>query len=369
MRIVFICGSLEPGKDGVGDYTRRLAGECIQQRVECTIIALNDKHQSESEAVKVSQSSEDQILEVLRLPQTLPWSKRIQVAGDHIQQFNPDWLSLQYVPYSFQKKGLPLRLAKRLNQLGGNRRWHIMFHELWENGTGWKNQIVGTGQKWIAGNLAQILGAFRIHSSTYHNVNLLKSIGLRAIRLPLFGNIPVCQKGNPHSILSQDPDGRGLKGMYFGAAPSPQRVPAIIKGLDDIMRNSSGGLKLVLAGSLGIHRESFIESIKQLDSRKITVSETGFIGENELSQLMYACDFGISRSPAHHLGKSGSLISMIEHGLPVWCPHIALDQAYKNDFNNCENSLIFSSSRIPHFIRKPPQSRLSAVAQQFWNEL
>lgn len=27
MTILFLCGSLEPGRDGVGDYTRRLAGD------------------------------------------------------------------------------------------------------------------------------------------------------------------------------------------------------------------------------------------------------------------------------------------------------------------------------------------------------
>lgn len=31
MRLAFICVSLEPGRDGVGDYTRSLAAECIRQ--------------------------------------------------------------------------------------------------------------------------------------------------------------------------------------------------------------------------------------------------------------------------------------------------------------------------------------------------
>ena len=34
MKIVFICGCLEPGKDGVGDYTRRLSAELIDHGVD-----------------------------------------------------------------------------------------------------------------------------------------------------------------------------------------------------------------------------------------------------------------------------------------------------------------------------------------------
>ena len=32
MNLLFICGSLEPGKDGVGDYIRRLSSELLQNR-------------------------------------------------------------------------------------------------------------------------------------------------------------------------------------------------------------------------------------------------------------------------------------------------------------------------------------------------
>jgi Trk K+ transport system NAD-binding subunit len=43
MKIAFICGSLEPGRDGVGDYTRRLAGELVKQQHEVLVIAFNDR--------------------------------------------------------------------------------------------------------------------------------------------------------------------------------------------------------------------------------------------------------------------------------------------------------------------------------------
>ena len=42
MRIVFICGSLEPGRDGVGDYVRHLAVAVAQQGHETAAVALRD---------------------------------------------------------------------------------------------------------------------------------------------------------------------------------------------------------------------------------------------------------------------------------------------------------------------------------------
>jgi hypothetical protein len=44
MNIVFICGCLEPGVDGVGDYSRRLAGELIRMGNKVQLISLNDYH-------------------------------------------------------------------------------------------------------------------------------------------------------------------------------------------------------------------------------------------------------------------------------------------------------------------------------------
>jgi hypothetical protein len=40
MRILFVCGSLEPVNDGVGDYTRRLCGELVRTEIDAQIISL-----------------------------------------------------------------------------------------------------------------------------------------------------------------------------------------------------------------------------------------------------------------------------------------------------------------------------------------
>ena len=51
MKIVFICGSAQPGKDGVGDYVRLLALSLLKMGHQAAIVAYNDKFVSAPETV------------------------------------------------------------------------------------------------------------------------------------------------------------------------------------------------------------------------------------------------------------------------------------------------------------------------------
>lgn len=88
MNILFICGSIEMGKDGVGDYTRRLAGEFIRLGHKASIVAINDRF--------VKKLNYDPILDVytniptLRIPSALNDQSKKEIAGSFIQTQNPD---------------------------------------------------------------------------------------------------------------------------------------------------------------------------------------------------------------------------------------------------------------------------------------
>lgn len=111
MRLAFICSSLEPGRDGVGDYTRRLAGELVRQGHPSIAVALNDPHISKT--VFELQEIEGVSISVLRLPIVMPWSKRVIEARNWLEAFNPDWISLQFVPFGFHRRGLCFGLGNR----------------------------------------------------------------------------------------------------------------------------------------------------------------------------------------------------------------------------------------------------------------
>src|SRR5690606_24463810 len=112
MKIIFICGCLEPGKDGVGDYTRRLAGELIRQDIPVGIISYNDMFVEDE--ILEHQVSENTPIPCLRIPKAWSRRKRSDHAKIWVKHNNPEWLSLQFVIYSFNDKGLPFGLGSQL---------------------------------------------------------------------------------------------------------------------------------------------------------------------------------------------------------------------------------------------------------------
>ena len=127
MKILFVCGCMEPGKDGVGDYTRLLSAQLIRKNHEVAVIALKDYFTNSSE--ESEQVVEGEKVSVLRIEKS--HFQLSAIAQEYIQRFDPEWISLQYVPYSFHKKGLPLQLPGLIRKLLDGRKCHLMLHELW----------------------------------------------------------------------------------------------------------------------------------------------------------------------------------------------------------------------------------------------
>ena len=113
MKILFVCSSLEPQQDGVGDYTRKLAQALICKGNKVKIIALNDRR-IDGGAWLGKQTDNNIEIEVLRLPELLAWHVRLYMAKKFTGDFNPDWISLQFVPFGYQIKGLPFGSGKKI---------------------------------------------------------------------------------------------------------------------------------------------------------------------------------------------------------------------------------------------------------------
>src|SRR5207253_4173313 len=72
VRVTFICSSLEPGRDGVGDYSRRLAYALERQGHAAQLVGLNDRHLS------VDEDGVDHT--TVRLAASTKWATRIDKA-------------------------------------------------------------------------------------------------------------------------------------------------------------------------------------------------------------------------------------------------------------------------------------------------
>lgn len=191
--ILFICGSIEPGKSGVGDYTLILARKIVSQTgIACSILALNDSHVNN---VCNTKDIIDPRISVTRIPSTGKGFKQWKsITQSIIDQQAPTWISLQYVGYAYNRYGLASPITKLLKSLKTNSKLHIMFHELWEGfgvNDNFKSKLRGAVQKQSLKRLLKSQKPAACHTQNHFYLRQLKSLHLQADYLPLFGNIKV----------------------------------------------------------------------------------------------------------------------------------------------------------------------------------
>ena len=317
MKIIFICGCLEPGKDGVGDYTRRLAGELIRQGHQCLILALMDSFVEFP--IISAQESEFSIIQILRLPYINGYENNSKYAKKWIEDFNPDFISLQYVPFSFDKKGLPIYLSKSIKSLANGRNIHIMFHEMWVGmniESIIKLKLWGNIQRALIKILLYKLAPIVIHTHTSLYQNKILELGFKVSLLEQFGNIMVI-KGTPaklhYKIKNLKPK---LVFAIFGSIHEGAPIDDFIYQLKIYSYIKNIEIEFLFVGRCGNFIKNWIDKLKYAD---ISVKILGEQSIYQISKILNSTDVGITTTPMLLTQKSGTVAAMLEHGLPVVC--------------------------------------------------
>jgi hypothetical protein len=326
MKIAFLCGSLEPGRDGIGDYTRRLAGELLRQGHPSVAVALNDSRTVET--VLQTQEIEGTSVPVMRLPSGAPWHKRIQEARAWLGSFNPDWMSLQFVPFGYHPKGLCFGLGKRLATLSTKASWHIMFHELWL-GLGEKSpvkdRIWGAWQRLMVLDLVRRLRPRIAHTQAEPYRMVLAREHVAASILPLFSNVPYVKEDGWVDLLeplvTRSLGSRpNRKSIYlagiFGVVPPEWKAEEAVSILWPLVQRCQKRLVLVFLGKNGLTPEAISQLTVTLQKRADVVM-AGERTSLEVSKILQCLDIGLATTPRQVIQKSGSSAAMLEHGLPV----------------------------------------------------
>ena len=319
MKIAFICGSIEPGKDGVGDYTRRLACGLKRLGHEVMLVAINDRHCKEK--FNGVQYAEELMVPVTRVPSAMPAEEKLRRLKKALHSFNPQWLSLQFVPFAFDDKGLFFGLTDLLAKLGEGRSWHIMFHELWvgmEKESPAKHFWWGMLQKRLIMSLLRRLKPAAIHTQASLYLAQLQKMGFEAGHLPLFSNIPVLSPVITPTNSSKGEDAAVKKISFVLFAAIHQGAPAQSFARDVAAYGKSAGIKfkLILVGRCGAGQEAWT---KAWTEEGMEVSVLGEQPSQRLSEIFFTASAGISTTPYALAEKSGSVAAMQEHGLPVIC--------------------------------------------------
>jgi hypothetical protein len=312
MRLLFLCSSLEPGRDGVGDYSRRLAQECAKLGHACALIALNDSHVAAPIEVV-----EPDGLATLRLPP----GADIAPAVAYRERFAPDWISLQLVAYGLHPKGLLFAATARLQTLIGRVPLHLMLHELWLGNDAvprLRHRVMGWMQKSSLGQLLARLRPALVTTTNPVYAALLKTIGVDAGILPLFGNIPIAAgEPLPDDIANRLRPLSDWTGLFFGGLYREWRPEPFFGRLARAARTAGRSVGLVQIGNPGGEGDAIWSGLERDYAATFNFIRLGPQPAPVVSAMMQLADFGIAASPWSVIGKSGAATLMLEHGLPV----------------------------------------------------
>lgn len=365
MKLAFICGSLEPGKDGVGDYTRHLATELIQNGHAVLMIALHEKYSDQ--VLSGFQNDNQQRIPVLRLPGSLAWGERIVIAKKSLEEFGAEWVSIQYVPYSFNRKGFPLRLPNVLSKIVGKRRVHLMFHETWVGATKkspLKHKVYGFFQRIIACSVVKRLNPELVTTSNLMYKEILKKSGIKSELLTLFSNIPKVDFAKEVDLASRFDFLQSLKGNeriigIFGTLHPEADLEGTIRQQLTLAQKRGSELVFIAFGRLGEFGLSEFSRLRGIFENSVKFYLLGEQSEENVSILFQILDIGISCTPIEFIGKSGVFAAMRYHNLEVLCPvSVSIPQ-----YDSC-----IKEFNIHLFEKSPDSWGVRAVSQRF-NEL
>jgi len=362
MKILFICGSIEKGKDGVGDYTARLCASLSTLGYDVSIISFNDRYVDTN--FKTVLNCEDQTIPALRLARSKGMNLKLDLAAQFIREEKPDLISLQYVVFSFNPKGLPFSLAKSLKKISNNVPWHIMFHELWVGmykGATFKMNTWGKVQKFIIKRMVALLNPVITHTHTRLYQLKLANIGIKSNYLPLFGNVPVTAF-TPHRNQRQF--------VVFGGIQPEARIGDLINLNARIKEKFNYDLKLVFVGRNGDELNQWLPLLRNSGIEVVVLGEQSL---DTISEILSQSVVGISTTPLLLAEKSGSVAAMREHDL------IILDISRKWEVRGTDNvpipsEMISCNDYFDNFAHMEDRNRthpfgIAAVTQMYLNDL
>jgi hypothetical protein len=380
MRIAFVTSCLEPGKDGVGDYTRDLAAACRTEGCDSQLIALNDRYVGAP--LECAQTTRGTAIETLRLPASAPWHDRVPAAARFLQQRPADWISLQFVCYGFHPKGITIGLGRHLAPLIGDRRLHVMLHELWigaRRGAGLRERVVGSIQRQAVCSLIARLKPAAVHTSNAGYAQLLAKAGIHARLLPLCGSIPIVPDVDAAWLERElrklgatqpahAPDGESWRFGFFGVLPEPWAPEPLFTYIAEAAERAGRAVAVLSIGRIG-SGEGLWRDMQARYGHRFLFARLGERSPAEVSMFLQSIDCGIATSPWQLIGKSASTAAMLDHGLPVIVPRDDVDIGAADGLEDHDPLLQRMTAALPQWLlrvrRREPRESSGALSARF----
>lgn len=304
---------------------------------------------------------------------------------------NPNWptlltppsekgiLSLQFVPYSYGRRGLFFEFLKSLKKFQTSWDIHIMFHEIW---IGYypkapiKHQLVGKIQKYLIKKLVNLPNVKIVQTSNEAYLSELSKI-CSVQYLPLFGNIHFSTdytniNNDLSKIIQLKEKSKRPMFSFFGSIYENIEILERIKEIIDSFLDTSFNPIFISIGTLR-SGSTFWNKIQKEFSHSANFIEIGEVSEEEVSIALQNSDFGLTTCNLEIIGKSGATMSMLEHGLPVILSettsskNLTLNKFYLDQlvFPETLKTELEKFKKNGHSIKKSPRSGIKETAKIF----
>ena len=173
-----ITAALPPLLDGIGDYTANLATELAHSATVTVLTGAPTPDPIPGVKVETVFSADD--------PRSV-WNLAARVAAEP-----PDWVLLQYNPFSYGRWGLNLHLPHVMRQLGrrNNVRVAVMAHETYVPVVNWQSAIMTVWQRWQFWRLGKCADLLFFSTENPTHMYRRKFLQTPVVHLPVGSNIP-----------------------------------------------------------------------------------------------------------------------------------------------------------------------------------
>lgn len=293
--IVFICNKFPPEVDGVGEYVYFFAKALRDKRIKVSVITRSNPN----------------LVDCFENIQIYPCIKSWNTQGFRevnslLEKIKPQYIFLQYVPYSFQRYGIPILLPLALLWWKKKTSIIIMFHEvrirwLWNRPKTW----VVSSLQWVIARLIHYQSAINFTSIEFYKKYLPSPTHL----LPIGSNIPMVEIDQSHlnelreSMLESD---SAPVIISFGIRNLKLLTVAFVK----LKQEFPKAVLLVFGKGIELPTQEGIICLGYQPSFEI-------YHYFNLGSIFVVLDYSSSQGKGGSSNKSGTLAAAMASGLPV----------------------------------------------------
>lgn len=338
MTIQLVFPTLPPAIDGIGAYTASL-GEALALHANVTILTAAS-HADVGETVSV-------------VPNAFSLDRRDGI-GDlftHVSRTSPDWVVLQYNPFSYGRWGLNLALPRALHRLRNelpDTRLAVMVHEPFVPLESWRFAVMTTWQRWQLWQLGQ--AADLLFFSIAPWVDRFQSWfpETEVQHLPVGSNIPTAEADRDSVRRHLSLNGESVVVGLFGSGHFSRLLPFVHRAVERLSTEHPS-VDVLYIGPAGRKVRAALSDIPLRDA--------GILSPPDVSRHFAAMDLYLAPFRKGVSSRRGSLLVGLQHGIPT----VSTYGSHTDDFfyREAERSLLLSPDNRPDVYARQV-SRLAA---------